>query len=104
MRDIHLIPYSSKVLERYKSLVIKLKDILDEMIKNRMECIKRKIDRVFPKNYPEDSITSEEVRAIQSEIDRLNRTYPATEIPNPLNYNVDMTDIKDKIPWYFETY
>jgi hypothetical protein len=102
--DVHITPFSNEVLQRYKSLVKKLQNLLDEMIKNRIACIQRNIASVFPRSYPTGKIDPELIKQIEVERQSYYQKYPAENMPSKLNFNVDLWKIRNAIPWYFKKY
>lgn len=104
MRDIRIIPFSADVLKRYEGLIERIQKILLEMIDNRIKCIQRQIDRVFPKSYDTRQIPIEDAEQIDEQIQSYFSNHPTTFVPHQINFDIGNIDIKKELKWYFETY
>jgi hypothetical protein len=104
LQDIAVIPSSSKVLQRYQKLVVKIQQILIGIIDNRFTALQREIPSIFPNKPLEGLISAEEVALIEEE--RLNffEAHPVKFDPPWLDIDKNLPDIKRRIRWYFETY
>jgi len=107
MEDIHIIPFSNEVLQKYKTFIARIQSILLGMIDNRIVCIQRDISNVFPnipKTYSNEATNPLEIGRLEKIIDEYYLERPAVFVPKNVNYNLDIPDIKEKIKWYFNTY
>ncbi len=104
MEDIHIIPFSNAVLQNYKKLIERIQSILLEMIENRIKCLQRNIPCVFPKTYAMELSDAPEIKKIEKEIEKYYNERPVVFNPRNANYNIDTSDIREKIKWYFNTY
>ena len=104
LQDIAVIPCSSEVLHRFQKLIVKIQRILIGIIDNRFTALQREAPRIFPNIPLEGLISAEEIALIEKERDKFFEDHPVKFDLPELNVNVDLTDIKSKIRWYFETY
>lgn len=104
MRDIYIIPFSNRVLERYKNLIGKIRNVLIEMIENRIASIQRNHLPVFPRTYPQEFSGSKELKHLESEIEKYYNKNPFVFLPHTANYQIDFEKIKPQMRWYFQSY
>ena len=74
------------------------------MIDNRIKCIQRQIDSVFPKSYDTRDIPIEDAKQIDEQIQTYFSNHPLTFVPHQINFDIGNIDIKKELKWYFETY
>jgi len=99
--DPHIIPFSMKIVDKYSDLVKNLKEIINEMIRNRIESLQREICGVVP-NLNNSNLSSLDPDSIASvAIQNFYDDHPLTRILKPITYNV-RTNVYEKIPWYLE--
>ena len=104
MRDIHIIPFSVAMLERYKTLIHKIQDVLLEMTENRIACIQRQISRIFPKSYIKEEVSSQDAKRIDEQIEEYYKNHTPLFVPNQVHFDIGPFDIEKKIKWYLQTY
>lgn len=104
MHAIRIIPFSNAVLRRYELLIEKIQKVLLEMITNRITCIQRQIDRVFPKSYIEEEVPPERAEQIDKQIQTYNDNHPAIFVPHQIDYDIGDIDLTKNMKWYLETY
>ncbi|MGI0015894.1 MAG: hypothetical protein ACREBU_20945, partial [Nitrososphaera sp.] len=90
------LPYSDEVIESYKCLIPTIKQLLFDIVENKLACLERGIDRIIPfEDYTPES-TSEEDKSIMSEA--LNNFYKN----NPVRARVSTFKFGGKYPDWFD--
>jgi hypothetical protein len=104
LQDIAVIPCSSKVLQRYQKLIDKIQRILIGIIDNRFTALQRQIPNIFPNIPLKGLLSPDEIELIEKERLKFFEDHPVKFNLPELNIDVDLTDIKSRIRWYFEIY
>jgi len=75
--DVIPLPYSNDVLESYRHLTDILEGYIWDMVENKVECLKKRINGVIPsQNYSPGIFNQEENSDILSALDEFDIEYP----------------------------
>jgi hypothetical protein len=101
LTNVMPFPYSNNVIESYKILLPQLQYMISHIIRNKLECIARRVEGIIPKTYFSEGLnpyTLEEERKLGSSIDKFNGNNPIHLFDTDFHF-LSTFDIKS-LPWY----
>lgn len=104
LKDIIIVPYSSRVVHKYEIFIETLQEVLRELVSNRRIFLERDIQRMIPIQYNKDLFSSQEVESMKARIDHFYSNYPIKRRPSPINIDLNGAKYKnvlEKIHWYW---
>jgi hypothetical protein len=98
-RDVVPIPYSKQALDSYYIIIHGLRQILKDMVNNRIICIQRNLTGLIPnERYNLSNLSSQEAHSMKKMVENFYAINPAQRITISSNYSLTLK--REKTAWY----
>jgi hypothetical protein len=100
--DVVPLPYSNDVLESYRALTDILETYIWDIVENKTECLRKRINGVIPsQNYSPEIFSQEENSEIQSTLDEFDIKYPNRAYNDVYKFQITPKNTVD-MKWYID--
>jgi len=100
--DVVPLPYSNEVLESYRILTDALETRIRDIVENKIESIKKRINRIIPsQNYCVEIFSQEEHSEILSELNEYDVQYPNRAFDDVYNFQITSDNARG-MKWYID--
>ena len=101
MKDFTLLPFSEEIIESYKILINGIQLLLDSVVRDRIQCIQRKVDGVIPLKFANINLSeSKKYDNILLDVNRkFNSIYPKKFLDIYFNFE-NNSEYAKQMTWY----
>lgn len=101
--DVVPLPFSDDIIESYDILTVGLETRINDIVQNKIECIKKRINGIIPvQNYSvAGTFSSEDDKEIISAIDEYDVQNPLRAFDDVYNFQITVDKVKN-MKWYVE--
>ena len=101
--DIIPLPFSNDVTESYRILLPSLQSMIVDIVQNRIQCIRRRIEGIIPPKFyaPPDTFSEDETMELISAIKLHNDQSPNRAYDDVYDFQITPDNVRD-MTWYID--
>jgi hypothetical protein len=97
--DVLPLPFGKEVIESYEIMLNRLNKMIQYIVINKLDCIKRGVAGIIPEIKADSEISPEDISVINKIRDGFMDSHPEMEFPNPIE-ELSFKPLLGKMEWY----